>query len=36
VTARSEAMLLSRVEPSFTDLASFAGHLVDNLRRAQR
>jgi peptidoglycan/xylan/chitin deacetylase (PgdA/CDA1 family) len=36
VTARSDALLLSRVEPSFTDLASFAGQLVDTLRRAQR
>jgi peptidoglycan/xylan/chitin deacetylase (PgdA/CDA1 family) len=36
VTARSDALLLSRIEPSFTDLASFAGQLVDTLRRAQR
>jgi peptidoglycan/xylan/chitin deacetylase (PgdA/CDA1 family) len=36
VTARSDALLLSRIEPSFTDLASFAGQLVDILRRAQR
>jgi len=36
VTARSDALLLSRIEPSFTDLASFAGQLVDALLRAQR
>jgi peptidoglycan/xylan/chitin deacetylase (PgdA/CDA1 family) len=36
VTARSDPLLLSRIEPSFTDLASFAGQLVDTLRRAQR
>jgi peptidoglycan/xylan/chitin deacetylase (PgdA/CDA1 family) len=36
VTAGSDALLLSRIEPSFTDLASFAGQLVDALRRAHR
>jgi peptidoglycan/xylan/chitin deacetylase (PgdA/CDA1 family) len=36
VTASSDALLLSRIEPAFVDLASFAGQLVDALRRAHR
>lgn len=36
VTASSDPLLLGRIEPAFTDVASFAGQLAWALRRAHR